>query len=181
MLPVGKLKLNEFGVADRLVWPEEFAFRVTGIVTELEPGPDTLMKPTSVPLVGAPAPMDTWIDSGVGPDLGVTWSQLVSEYAETERLTGLMEEDNNTVWTVFTPFCVLNVSCGGVAVSVAFCACAVSKQHSRVPVRSTVRNGGFSKIFTAYSKELIERGRRRGRGPLSLVAIRLPRSVRHES
>ena len=97
VLPEAKLKLNELGVADRLVWPEEFAFRVTGIVTELEPGPDTLMKPTSVPLVGAPAPIDTWIESGVGPEVGVTWSQLLPENAETDRLTGLMEDVNKTV------------------------------------------------------------------------------------
>ena len=97
VLPAGKLKLNELGVADRLVWPDEFAFSVTGIVRVLEPGPDTLMKPTSVPAVGAPAPIDTEIEKGVGPEPGVTFSQFVSEYAETERLTGLTEDVSNTV------------------------------------------------------------------------------------
>ena len=79
VLPAPKLKLSALGVADRLVVPEEFTFRVTGIVTVLPPGPDTLMKPTSVPVAGVPSPMDTWIDSGDGPDLGVTSSQLLSE------------------------------------------------------------------------------------------------------
>lgn len=112
---------------------------MTGIVTELDPGPDTLMKPISVPLAGPPPPMDTWIDSGVGPDLGVTWSQLLSEYAETVRLTGLMEDVNNTVCAaVAAPFWVLNVSCGGVAANVAFCACAVSKQHNRAADNNAV-------------------------------------------
>ena len=139
VLPAAKLKLNEFGTADKLLGLDEFAFKVTGIVRVLDPGPDTLIKPTSVPDVGAPEPIETEMDSGVEPELGLTCSQLLSENADTERLTGLTEDVNNTVCAVgVTPFCVLNVSCAGVAVSVVFCAWAVSKQHSKTPPRSAV-------------------------------------------
>jgi len=81
------------GVADRLLAVDEFTFKVTGMVTLLPPGPVTLTKPTSVPEAGAPLPIDTVSVSGVAPELGVTWSQLVLEYAATLTLTGLIEDE----------------------------------------------------------------------------------------
>jgi len=79
VFPAAKLKLSAFGVAERLVTPLELAFKVTGMVTELEPGPATLMKPTSVPEVGPPEPIETVSVAGVAAEPGVTWSQPVSE------------------------------------------------------------------------------------------------------
>jgi hypothetical protein len=76
---------------------EEFAFKVTGMVTVLPPGPDTLMKPTSVPEAGAPLPTEAVIVSGVAPELGVTCSHPVLEYAVTATLTGLIEDDTSTL------------------------------------------------------------------------------------
>jgi len=78
----GNTKLSEFGLAERgLVAPLALAFSVTGIckLCGVPPAVDTLMKPTSVPNVGAPAPIETLSTSGVVPDDGVTVSQLVSE------------------------------------------------------------------------------------------------------
>ena len=96
VLPELKLKLSELGIADKLLGDDELAFRVTGIVTELEPGPVTVTNPTSVPEVGVPAPIETLSVSGDGPEAGVTFSQLLVEYADTERFTGLTEDEINT-------------------------------------------------------------------------------------
>jgi hypothetical protein len=114
--PAGKTKLREFGLA--LMEPDgpvEFAFNVTGIekfvVVEV-----TLMKPTSIPDVGAPAPTETVTNRGVVPLCGVTVSQLVSECEVTETFTLPVVEESRIVWGgVVTPVWVLNVSCCGVA------------------------------------------------------------------
>lgn len=62
------------------------------------------MNPTSVPEVGAPEPIETEIVKGVGPDAGVTCSQLFTEYAATVKLTGLIEDVSNTFCATATPF-----------------------------------------------------------------------------
>jgi len=77
--PGGKTKLREFRFPDiGLEPPLEFALRVTGIEKFVEPE-RTLIKPTSTPEVGAPAPIDAVITTGVVPVCGVTVSQPVSE------------------------------------------------------------------------------------------------------
>jgi hypothetical protein len=85
--PDWKTKLSEFGFAEMgVVAPLEFAFKVTGTVRVAD-DEVMLIKPTSIPEVGAPAPMETVRSKGVVPDRGVTVSQLVSENVSTERLT----------------------------------------------------------------------------------------------
>ena len=60
--------------------------------------------------------------------------------------------ESKTVWTgVVTPVWVLNVSCGGVAITVV-CASAVSKQHS-VATISPNENSRGPLFFKTYSKE----------------------------
>ena len=78
-LPGAKTKLSELGFAViGLTPPVEFALSVTG--TEKLVVPERiLIKPTSTPEVGAPAPIETVSTVGVEPDDGVTVSQLLSE------------------------------------------------------------------------------------------------------
>src|SRR5277367_6248753 len=77
--PFGKTKLREFGFADRgLAPPVEFTFSVTG--TESALGPEKiLIKPTSTPEVGTPAPMVTVRTLGVVLLEEVTVSQPATE------------------------------------------------------------------------------------------------------
>ena len=73
------MKLSELGFAEiGLVPPVEFALSVTGTDRFVVPE-RILIKPTSTPEVGAPAPMETVTTNGVEPDEGVTISQLLSE------------------------------------------------------------------------------------------------------
>jgi hypothetical protein len=98
VLFAAKLKLNEFGLADRgLLAPDEFMLSVTGIVRNVGPGPAMLIKPTSLPVVGAPVPIDTVSESGVVPLVGVTTSQFVSEKVESEMFAGPLAEETRTV------------------------------------------------------------------------------------
>ena len=70
-------------------------------------------------------------------------------------LTGLMDELIATVCEAGPgPGWVLNVSCGGFAVSVAFCACAVSKEHSSAMDGSAAHTKNLLIVFTACSKIL---------------------------
>jgi hypothetical protein len=74
-----KTKLNELGFAEIvLAGPVEFALSVTGTDRIVVPE-RILMKPTSTPEVGAPAPMDTVRTKGVVPVEGVTANQPLSE------------------------------------------------------------------------------------------------------
>ena len=115
------------------------------------------MNPTSVPEVGAVGPMETVRDSGVVPEVGVTTSQL---FVETVAMVTAVAPDDDCrsklCGCVVTPDWVLNVSCCGLAVSVLFCARAVSKEHSNAKQRIT-GNNDFSIDFTTPSSE-IERG-----------------------
>ncbi len=105
----------------------EFALRVTGIDKLVVPD-RTLIKPTSTPEVGAPAPMETVITTGVLLDWGVTVSQPVSEEAVTVTFAVPLAVESKTVWTgVVTPVWVLNVSWDGVAITAFVCATAVSE------------------------------------------------------
>jgi len=92
-LPAGKTKLSEFGCAEMgLDAPLEFAFKVTGTEREAEVEV-MLIKPTSTPDVGAPAPIETVSTRGVAPVEGVTVSQLLSERAVMETFAvPLLEE-----------------------------------------------------------------------------------------
>ena len=77
--PAGNTKLSEFKVVDiGLGPPLEFALRVTGIERLVLPE-TTLIKPTSTPEVGAPAPIEIVKTSGVVELEDVTVSQPVSE------------------------------------------------------------------------------------------------------
>lgn len=109
--PGGKMKLSEFRFADiALDPPFEFALRVTGIERLVVPE-RTLIKPTSTPEVGAPAPIEAVITTGVIPVCGVTVSQPVSEEAVTVTFAVPLAVESKTVWTgVVTPVWVLNVS-----------------------------------------------------------------------
>ena len=79
VLPDAKTKLSELGVAEiGLDPPVEFAFNVTG-TARFVPPERMLIKPTSTPEVGAPAPMETVRTKGAVPEGGVTVSQPVSE------------------------------------------------------------------------------------------------------
>lgn len=119
MLPGVKIKLREFGLAEiGLATPFAFAFSVTGMEILVDPEL-TLMKPTSTPEVGAPAPIETVRVRGVLPAWGVTTSQLVSECAVTETVAVPVEDVSNTDCAgVAVPVSVLNVSCCGLATSV---------------------------------------------------------------
>ena len=79
VLPWVKTKLSELGFAEiGLGPPVEFALSVTGTDSAVVPE-RILMKPTSTPEVGAPAPMETVRTAGVVRAEEVTVSQLVSE------------------------------------------------------------------------------------------------------
>jgi len=79
VLPAAKTKLSELGFPEiGLAVPLEFALSVTGMDRVVEPE-TMLMKPTSVPEVGAPAPMETVRTAGVALLEEVTVSQLASE------------------------------------------------------------------------------------------------------
>jgi hypothetical protein len=109
--PGGNMKLSEFRFADiALGAPFEFALRVTGIERLIVPE-STLIKPTSTPEVGAPAPIEAVITTGVAPVCGVTVSHPVSEKAVTVTFAVPLAVESRTVWTgVVTPVSVLNVS-----------------------------------------------------------------------
>jgi hypothetical protein len=149
--PLAKTKLSELGLDEiGLVPPVEFALSVTG-TDRLSVPERTLIKPTSTPEVGAPAPMDTVSTSGVEPDAGVTVSQLLSEWAVTVTFAVPLDEESRIVWDgVVTPVWVLNVSCCGVATTVVVWACSVSKQH-RVAAISPSENRRCPMFFTTYS------------------------------
>jgi len=75
-LLAGKLKLSEGGAVVKGLDPVgELALRTTGIERN-DPAEEMLMKPTSVPEVGAPAPIETVSESGVLPTAGLTTNQL---------------------------------------------------------------------------------------------------------
>jgi hypothetical protein len=151
VLPAENVKLREFGFAVRGLGPGEFAFKVTGMLSELAPEA-ILMNPTDVPEAGAPAPTDTLSESGVMPLEGVTWSQLLFDSVETVTVAAPLEEVSRTVWAVgVTPVWVLNVSCAGLAVSVVVCARAVSKQPSNAHRKLPNKNGDFPRLFTTCS------------------------------
>jgi hypothetical protein len=145
----GKAKLSEFGfTTSGLTPPEELAFRTTGMESEA-PVAVMLMKPVSVPDVGAVGPMDTVSWSGVFPLEGVTISQLFAEKALTFTFTEPGEEVTKTFCDgVVTPVCVLKVSCDGLEDSVVLCARAESKQHTTASSRVPMRNKDFSTFFT---------------------------------
>jgi hypothetical protein len=174
-----KLKLREFGIAaSGLVPLGELALSDTGIerkfVVEL-----MLMNPTSVPDVGAPAPTETLSESGVGPLVGVTTSQLLLEKAVTVMLVAPLEDETRTVWGVgVTPDCVLNVNCDGFALSVLFCALAVSKEHTSATTKSPRIDGLFCVLFKTCSNKSKFGGVARTRLRPKLRAIPLPRPIR---
>jgi hypothetical protein len=147
-----KLKLSEVGLVVKGLEVVELALRTTG-TDKNDPADEMLMKPTSVPEVGAPAPIETVRESGVFPPAGLTTNQLWLEKAVTVTLTGPLEEETSSVCGVgVTPVCVLNVSCCGFAASVLFCARAVSNEHSRASSMIPKRDDDFSVVFTAHSK-----------------------------
>ena len=117
--PAGKTKLSEFRFEEiALDPPLEFALRVTGIDRLVVPE-RTLIKPTSTPEVGAPAPIDTVTMSGVVALEEVTVSHPASEWAVTVTFAVPLAVESKTVWTgAVTPVWVLKVSCGGVATTV---------------------------------------------------------------
>jgi hypothetical protein len=119
------------------------AFNTTAMERDA-PGVVTLMKPVSVPEVGAVGPMDTLRDKGVPPPLGLTCNQLLAEKAATVTLTDPGVELMRTVCgVVVTPVWVLKVSCDGLANSVVFCARAGSEQHTRASSTAPKRNKDF--------------------------------------
>jgi len=112
-----KLKLKEFGFATSGLVPVEPAFNVTGMLSE--PAEDvTLINAVLVPEVGALAPTETVIESGVVPLVGLTVSQLFADDGVTVTLTGALDVSRIVCDGVVTPDCVLNVSCGGFAANV---------------------------------------------------------------
>jgi len=71
-----KLKLSEVGFVEKGLGPVvALALRTTGIERN-DPADERLIKPTSVPEAGAPAPTDTVSESGVFPLVGLTTNQL---------------------------------------------------------------------------------------------------------
>jgi hypothetical protein len=148
---LAKTKLSELGLDEiGLVPPVESALSVTG--TEKLSVPERiLIKPTSTPEVGAPAPMDTVTTRGVVPDAGVTFSQPLSDWAVSVTFAVPLDEESRIVWDgVVTPVWVLKVSCWGVATTVLVCASTVSKQHS-VAAISPSENRRCPMFFTTYS------------------------------
>lgn len=114
LLPGTNVKLTEFGLAESGLVPVELALRVTGMLRDPEEEM-TLMKPALVPDVGAPEPTETIKDSGVTPLAGVTLSQLLAELAVTTTVTGELDVTRMLCAVGVTPFCVLKVSCWGLA------------------------------------------------------------------
>ena len=142
------------------------------------PAAVTLMKPVSVPEVGAEGPIETVSDNGVFPPAGVTCSQLLAEKEVTVTFTDPGVEVTNTFCAgVVTPLCVLNVSCDGFAAKVVLCACAESKQHTKASSRVPTKNNGFSTVFTMSSRTYgLLKGRKKD-AATDTLAIALPRPL----
>lgn len=160
-----KLKLKELGFAESgLVPPPELTLSCTGM--DRNPADElTLMNPTSVPEVGAPAPTDTVRERGVVPLAGVTTSQLLLEKAATVTLTGPLDEDTSTVCEgVGIPACVLNVNCVGLAESVELCPLAASIEHSSARIKVPNVSEVFVRFTRRSNKKLDVVVGKRGRG-----------------
>jgi hypothetical protein len=83
--------------------PLEFAFKVTGTERDVAGEVDVevmLIKPTSTPEVGAPAPIETVTTKGVAPVEGVTVSQLLSERAVMETFAVPLLEEIRMAWGI---------------------------------------------------------------------------------
>jgi hypothetical protein len=104
VLLAGKTKLSEFGLAEMGPGaPLEFAFKVTGTERDVAGEVDVevmLIKPTSTPEVGAPAPIETVTTKGVAPVEGVTVSQLLSERAVMETFAVPLLEEIRMAWGI---------------------------------------------------------------------------------
>jgi hypothetical protein len=153
VLFAAKVKLSELGLAvSGLETPVELALSTTG-TDKNAPAAETLMNPTSVPEVGAVGPMETARDSGVVPEVGATTSQLFVETVAMVTAVAPVDDCNSKLCgCVATPDWVLNVSCCGLAVSVVFCARAVSKEHTNAEKKIT-GNNDFSIDFITPSSE----------------------------
>jgi len=79
-------------------------------------------------------------------------SQLLREEADTEILTAPAELVIVIVCAAgVVPPCELKVSCGGLDVSVPFCALAVSERHNNAAKRVPKMNDDFPRFFTNSS------------------------------
>ena len=96
VLFAANVKLSELGFAESGLEPVELTFRTTA-TDKNAPGAVTLMKPTSVPDVGAPGPTETVNERGVVPLVGVTTSHLFVDVAEIVTLVGSLDDVSNKV------------------------------------------------------------------------------------
>jgi hypothetical protein len=141
------VKLNEFGFADMELGPGEFTSSSTRTATK-PPPPLMFRKPLSVARVESAGLTLTVSWSGVVPLVGVTVSQLLLEKAEMVSGVAPTEEVMVTVCDVgVVPAVALNVSCGGVAVKVAFCAFATPEKPTRTSNKLARHNTGILAHF----------------------------------
>lgn len=132
VLPEGKLKLKEFGLAVIVPDPVDPAVLVSSTTSVTDCDPEMMvMKPTSGVTVESAGFTDTLTWSGVVPLVGVTDSQLVSDENLIVMLAGPTVEVILRVCAGgVVPFGALKKSSVGLMTSVPFCARAVSEKHT---------------------------------------------------
>jgi len=143
------VKLTEFGFADIELGPGEFTFSSTRTARK-PPPPLMFRKPLSVAKLESPGLALTSSCSGVVPLVGVTVSQLLFEKADT--VIGVAPAEDVIVTVCFAraaPLTALNVSCGGVAVKVAFCAFARPVKPMRTKNKLARHTTGVLTYFTS--------------------------------